>query len=885
MRKLSTLAVLSMAGLAASAQAQVIAGADDAINAGIWGYDLNTATWTQLAINLGNPTAPWGLAADDVNRRLYWNNGANVGYFPYGVLPGTLDAPVTLGTVTNNGTGLAYNPTTGLLYMVRNIATEAVYSIDPNTLVQNTEFVYDSAMDLGGFDYNAADGFYYATNDATGGPGRGMVRIDLANQTTTLITPYQGLTGEGNDIDGLATGNGRAYFILDNPGDGSVWNFGTASFETPIPSPFTGSETFSAGAFAAGLYGPPPQFDAAISINDTLDPIYTLGTPMSYNVTVANNGTDPVTGVMVTVNLAPEVTYVSDTGGGSHTAGTVTFNLGSIGGGGNIAFSIDVTADVAGVAMTDASVSINETDALPGNDMGSASTTIVDGSQFPAVDVIFSEIPSSPTSDVPGRPGQKFSSLSRPFRSPDTNRWVISGLSDAGTTLDEFIITGSGLTGTTLIQEGDLATWAIDLAFLDEVDEDMSIGNDGMVLFNCDTDELTSVDEYVVRGDSDGFTTIAQEGTTLIPGFADEFHGFMAVGSSNAAVPAILSTSTIGNLPTSSDDFLVLNGVVVAQTGVTIPGNQAGGATAAWQFFDAADFRASADGSSWLMQGDTDDASTSVDDILVVNGNVVIQEGFPVDADIFFDGVSLINEPYMSSSGDWMARGTNSGTSDDWVVLNGEVIAQTGASIGIPSGETWGNASFAATFFLMCADNNGNVVIGGVTSDSNVERDAILLLRCADGTVTELARQGNPVDVDGNGFFDDGAFLDIFNDDDAFLTDDGYLYFTADLQDSPGGTSIGQAFMRIETPGCAAGCPADLSGSADPNDPAYGVPDGSVDASDFFYYLDQFVGGNLAIADLSGSADPNDPGYGVPDGTIDASDFFYYLDLFVAGCP
>ncbi|MCC6283869.1 MAG: hypothetical protein IT439_01000 [Phycisphaerales bacterium] len=79
-------------------------------------------------------------------------------------------------------------------------------------------------------------------------------------------------------------------------------------------------------------------------------------------------------------------------------------------------------------------------------------------------------------------------------------------------------------------------------------------------------------------------------------------------------------------------------------------------------------------------------------------------------------------------------------------------------------------------------------------------------------------------------------------------------------------------------------CPADLSGSADPNDPAYGVPDGAADSSDFFYFLDQFAAGNLAVADLSGSADPNDPAYGVPDGAVDAADFFYFLDIFTVGC-
>ncbi len=79
-------------------------------------------------------------------------------------------------------------------------------------------------------------------------------------------------------------------------------------------------------------------------------------------------------------------------------------------------------------------------------------------------------------------------------------------------------------------------------------------------------------------------------------------------------------------------------------------------------------------------------------------------------------------------------------------------------------------------------------------------------------------------------------------------------------------------------------CPADISGSSDPRDPAYGVPDGVIDAADFFYFLDLFAAGDRD-ADLSGSPDPRDPAYGVPDGVIDASDFFYFLDRFVAGCP
>ncbi|MBX3363158.1 MAG: pre-peptidase C-terminal domain-containing protein [Phycisphaeraceae bacterium] len=78
-------------------------------------------------------------------------------------------------------------------------------------------------------------------------------------------------------------------------------------------------------------------------------------------------------------------------------------------------------------------------------------------------------------------------------------------------------------------------------------------------------------------------------------------------------------------------------------------------------------------------------------------------------------------------------------------------------------------------------------------------------------------------------------------------------------------------------------CLADLSSSADPNDPGYGVPDGIIDSADFFFYLDLFVAGNLQ-ADLTGSADPNSPFYGVPDNIVDAADFFFFLDRFTEGC-
>ena len=62
------------------------------------------------------------------------------------------------------------------------------------------------------------------------------------------------------------------------------------------------------------------------------------------------------------------------------------------------------------------------------------------------------------------------------------------------------------------------------------------------------------------------------------------------------------------------------------------------------------------------------------------------------------------------------------------------------------------------------------------------------------------------------------------------------------------------------------------------------MPNGVLNNDDFFYYLAQFAAGNLAVADMTTTAIPGSPGYGVPNGVINNDDFFYYLAIFAAGC-
>lgn len=80
----------------------------------------------------------------------------------------------------------------------------------------------------------------------------------------------------------------------------------------------------------------------------------------------------------------------------------------------------------------------------------------------------------------------------------------------------------------------------------------------------------------------------------------------------------------------------------------------------------------------------------------------------------------------------------------------------------------------------------------------------------------------------------------------------------------------------VLTTGPVACSPADVTSTGTAN----GVPDGTVDLSDFSFYLSLWSAGD-AQADVTttGTAD------GVPDGSVDLSDFSFYLSLWSAGCP
>jgi hypothetical protein len=432
--------------------------------------------------------------------------------------------------------------------------------------------------------------------------------------------------------------------------------------------------------------------------------------------------------------------------------------------------------------------------------------------------VIFSNIAGSPTADVPGLSGAVFNpgtgtQFDRPFASPDGTLWIFAAVADQGGTDLDVIITGSGPTATgSQLRAVEGETTPFDGSIVYSLFRtQMGINNAGQFAFSADTNAATGVDDVVVRWNGAGWDLIAREGTQA-PGQA----GGVGYGSTNNAVhilnngavrfrSAALTGSTTQQV--LYENTAIDTGTVLAQTDVTIPGGQLVAPDQSLDNLTSDRFRSDGSGAVTLYHADLN-GPTATDLVLVRNGVVLAQEGAPLPGSGFVSNVSSISgdagsQQVSANGAHYLFRGSNA-DAIDWVVRDGAVVAQTDAPIHTGATELFDDAIFTATFFLNATNNVGDYIIGGVTNAADVSANAVLVLNGA----SVLIREGDPVDVNGNGAADDDAFISIFNNDDSFLTDDGYYYFNADLRNGAG-TSIGQAYLVIRLP--QTGTPGDLN--------------------------------------------------------------------------
>lgn len=722
----------------------------------------------------------------------------------------------------------AFNSTTGL-------GEEGFHIIDVNTgattLLYEMSSTERTSYDFRGLDFNPADGLYYATDESTSGSFSGLCSIDLNSGLNTIVDVVDYATLGTSNIDGLAVGNGKAYFVSGTSGvDIAVYDIATATVDAPIPTlPWTVSQSNSSGGWGPNALVVPAGSNLGAGVTSatpsTVD--VELGGVVSYTVSLANFGPSAATNVDYSITLGGTATgTISNINSSSGSAaegpaGTISANFANFGISQLEVVTFDVTT--TGVGVLDVNVSIDpgaNADGYLGNNAESISHNV---RVFPDIEAVFYANLASigGSSPVPGQ-GFNFlelsSSSSNAFRqiarSPDGAYVVFLGHNSTGSSTDDMIMLGHNGTYEMIAQEATTLAPNGELFGSMLLNDMMTVNNDGKIAIANDTAGSTTTDETIIRYDGLGaFSLIAQE-DSVVPFFTTEGYRYDSSMDSpqiNSAGDVSFRLDDLLNAASTEDEAIIgsSGNSVVAREGIDIPAGQAGGGTLAWENFDADKFWTDATGANWLAQGDL--TGSTDDDVLVVNGTVVLQQGQPVagltgtvsepstSAGIIF--------PRMFSNGDWSCRGTMSDSDQDFVVIgNGatfSIFAKLGDELETGSGETWSDADgWSRTFFAVARNNQGDTVISGRTSNVQTGLNAAAVLyRQVDGTKTVILRENDPIDLDGNGQFDDNAWLRSFVEGEAVLTDAGEFLAHVEYSDTPGpdgtGAVSGKAIVRL----------------------------------------------------------------------------------------
>jgi uncharacterized repeat protein (TIGR01451 family) len=120
-----------------------------------------------------------------------------------------------------------------------------------------------------------------------------------------------------------------------------------------------------------------PSADISVSMADSPDPV-TVGSDLTYTVTVQNAGPSSASGVSVADSIPGGTSYVSASASQGSCSGSATVNcsLGSLASGGTATVTLVVRPSSAGTLSNSASVSSSTADPTSGNNQASSSTTV-----------------------------------------------------------------------------------------------------------------------------------------------------------------------------------------------------------------------------------------------------------------------------------------------------------------------------------------------------------------------------------------------------------------------------------------------------------------------------------------------------------------------------
>lgn len=347
--------------------------------------------------------------------------------------------------------------------------------------------------------------------------------------------------------------------------------------------------------------------------------------------------------------------------------------------------------------------------------------------------------------------------------------------------------------------------------------------------------------------------------------------------SADGADVYFIARDTVGSLPTTSDDFVVI-GPTTLQSGVSAV---AGRTMESIATGTARDVRASADGSQYVLYANLSGATTD-DDVIVRNASITVQEGTPLGA--FSVVGNRLAGVSISGNGQWYVhRGQAAGTVD-WVARNGAVVASKGAPTHTGSSDTWASfTGFSRTFLSVDVDNAGHYTIYGGALSGGLNVGMIVY-----NGERELVRDGDGVDLNGDGLANDDAFID-FNGGTGgetlplVLGGDGYVYFVARLRDS-NLVALGEALLRVPVADAPAAC--NLADITDVGDSGAG-PDGQLTLDDILGFINDYNDSpgcpGASPCNRADVTDVGDSGAG-PDGQLTLDDILAFINAYNDGC-
>jgi hypothetical protein len=431
-------------------------------------------------------------------------------------------------------------------------------------------------------------------------------------------------------------------------------------------------------------------------------------------------------------------------------------------------------------------------------------------------EVIFCEAQASPKSIVPGTLDlvgnpvvSRWKALEDMAVRQDGLAWLVKGRSELGADLEATLTLGAGSTGIMFAQEGQPVAGGVAGELYDFFDtgDPVSWNAAGDIGFSFRSrGGVAAAFEKVVFFDFGAAThTILFQSDDLVVGLIDNpvaSSGDERVGNSVGSVN-LLNSGEIACVNTpitncSSTRYPAMYRTVAGvpngfrQSGIQVYAH-ANGADPI-DTLGLTDSGTSPDGAHWYSEAEVENEPVGSDKVLIVDDVVVMQEGFPVSGSAL--NLADIFQTRMVPNGMWISRGDYSDDTD-WVVLNGARVLETGSALGAET--------VTDVISGVGCNQLGDWVATCKTNAAEATNEVLVF------NSTIIAREGDPIDLDGNGLFDDSCFigratntLSAFNANDVFVTDDLHVYFMCPLTDGLGtdyesASAFGtpDAFLRI----------------------------------------------------------------------------------------